>query len=154
MTHCEVVPVTEAHIVELARTMREADKAEIALVAGLPYEVLKHSVAGSRDALTGLYDGKVVAIFGICTENLLADKAVIWMLTSSEIEKHPTVYLRLAKRFVAVALSQYKALYNFVDERNVVAIRWLEWLGFQISDQRVPLGEGFVRFFSKERSDV
>jgi hypothetical protein len=149
MTKYEVVPATFQHAVELANTMSEADKRELEGVGvGSPLQALLQSVAASRDATSGLADGRVVCMFGIATDTPLSFLGVPWMLGAEELPNHSLRFLRLNRAYIRYAQEEFNALANFVDARNTRSIRWLQWLGFQLDDEAPfgPHGLPFHRF--------
>lgn len=130
----EIVPTTKDHILELAETMRKADRDEIWASSRLrPYEALRLGVAMSEEPLTGLLNGKVVCIFGISKPSVISDKASPWLLASDLLPRVAITFLRLNKVYMDEVKKRYKFLENYVDCRNVEAIKWLKWLGFKMS---------------------
>lgn len=133
MVRYEILPATEAHARELARTMRPADVAEVDASTGVsPLEALLASLVVSRDPMTGLADGRVVCMFGVSTPVVLSTHGYIWLLSSVEVDAHSRAFLRMSHAYVQRARLYYDQLENWVDARHVVAIRWLRWLGFTL----------------------
>jgi len=149
MIEYEVVPARFEHAVDLANNMAEADRQELyAVGAHSPLQGILSSVAVSRDATSGLADGRVVCMFGIATATALSFVGVPWMLGAEELPQHARRFLRLNKAYMEAVKEEYSELANFVDARNKRSIRWLEWLGFDF-DKAVdfgPYGLPFHRF--------
>ena len=77
--------------------------------------------------------------------SLASDEGVPWLLTAEELGSHPRVFLRGCRAFIAEVRPMYRSLASFVDERHVVAVRWLRWLGFEILPAR-PFGADQLPF--------
>ena len=113
-----VVPVTDAHLQQLAPHLRPADVAEVDASCGLaPLEALRASVAVSEEAWAGLVDGEVVAVFGVApaagaASSLLTgpEAHVVWLLTGMAVHKHAVTFARCSRLVLAALLSRYPAL--------------------------------------------
>lgn len=143
----EIVPATLDHAAELAETMRPADVAEIEALGFTPASVLRHSLAASVEPLTGLADGRVVCMFGTGSTGLLSRTGFPWLLGSDLVATHARTFLRLNRAWVARQRAQFNSLTNIVDARNTEAIRWLEWLGFEVRRQPIPTKPRGVPFY-------
>ena len=145
----QIVPTTEEHLEELARTMRTADVDEVwASNHHTPKESLERSFSMSAEPFTGLVDGEVVCIFGVALQTPLSDAGSPWLLASDLVEDHAHTFLRVNRVYVREIKKRYPLLENYVDCRNAASIRWLKWLGFEF-DEPAPYGpEGlpFMRF--------
>ncbi len=144
------------HARQLARTMREADKQEVwATRHYTPLEALEKSVAHTPDPRTVLANGKIVCMFGVGRVTLLSTTGIPWMLGSDLVESHSIPFLRRSLDYRDAMLDIYTVLKNYVDERNVLAIRWLRWLGFTIEPAE-PFGVEQRPFhaFHQERPNV
>ena len=136
----EVVPATWAHVDELAETMRQDDVNEIwASSYSTPQTALSCALRGSLQAWTGLIDGRVACMFGVVPESLMGGSGFPWMLGSDLIISHQKLFLRRCRKNVAMMAEQFNYLHNYVDDRNVKAVKWLEWLGFEIGEPE-PFG--------------
>ncbi len=139
-TEYQIVPATEEHAREMALVMRQADVDEVWAASHYePLEALLVSLRLSPDPRAGLADGRVVCIYGVGQATLLSAHGVPWMLTAEELPDHARAFLRRNKLYLSEIRSKYRLLLNFVDARNTMAIRWLEWLGFDIAPAQ-PLG--------------
>ncbi len=140
MPKYEIVPATEAHAVALAKVMAEADKQEVwAMGHSTPIQALQRALKVSRDAKTGLADGREVCMFGVVPPSLLSNIGVPWLLTAVELPQHGTKFLRESRATFDGWRREYEVLANYVDARHKTAIRWLDWLGFTI-DVAEPFG--------------
>ena len=54
----------------------------------------------------------------------------IWLLATPEIYRIRFSFLRECKKVVNLLNRKYKLLWNYVDCRNELHIRWLKWCGF------------------------
>jgi hypothetical protein len=153
MPRYEIVPATFCHKIELARHMGAADVAEAwASHHARPFDALLMSAKGSRDTRAALADGRVICMFGVSQPTALSSIGNPWMLGAEDLPRHARAFLRGSRVWMQEQLNLYGTLSNFVDARNVVAIRWLRWLGFTIEEAR-PFGADRLPFhrFSRGR---
>jgi GNAT superfamily N-acetyltransferase len=134
-------PATDAHAVELARTMRAVDVAEVEAMCGKsPLEGLRLSLKSSSHAVTALdANGRVICMFGVCSMGFLSNEGCPWLLGSDLIATHWRQFLRRSRKYLAAMLELYPELANSVDARAVQSVRWLQWLGFTV-DRPEPVG--------------
>lgn len=141
MSEYQIVPATSAHAAELALTMRQQDRDEVWAQSALhPALALGASLGGSKQAWTGLVDGRVAVMWGVCPADEMDDsEGIVWLLGTDELVLHARKLIRMARVCLDEMHGIYPTLSNHVDERNTVAIRWLKWLGFDIFPT-VPYG--------------
>lgn len=147
MTEYTIVPATREHCIELAENMTPANVAECAASGVTPEAAVVGSVVVSREPMTMLADGRVLAIYGIMEPTLLSTSASPWVL-ATDVTQHSKWFLRTSKRVLDEWRSQYKSLANYVDARHTVSIRWLQWLGYELAEPAPfgPKGALFRRF--------
>lgn len=92
-------------------------------------------------------------MFGVGDVNVLAGVGAPWLLGTNAIETHAVAFLRYSVEFRGQLLSRYQILRNYVDERNVVAVRWLQWVGFTLLD-RVEFNGVSFRLFEMRADNV
>lgn len=127
-------PATVDDCAELALTMRRADQVEIALGgSSSPYAALMQGFAYS-DAPVAVIgpQGEVAAMGGVVAITPFLGSP--WMLAADSLEDLKWPFLRECKRRLQSLHGQFPALYNQVWEGNTVHIRWLQWLGFTVSE--------------------
>lgn len=131
----EIVPARASHIRTIARRMRQADRDEVFAASGKsPAEALIYSLRKSSVAHTGLIDGVPEVMFGVGDINILAGVGAPWLLGTDAVERNFVPFLRRSVEWKLKLSARYPVLRNFVDDRNTVSIRWLQWLGFTLSD--------------------
>lgn len=115
----------------LAPRLREADKQEIRAAVGMtPLAGLLYCLETSNPALTIIKDGEPpLGVFGLTPDpdNFAAS---VWMLAANEITKYPMTFMKNAIKWVQKTNTEYPVLYNYVDARNTLHIKWLRWMGF------------------------
>jgi len=135
-----IIPATEAHAEEIAPRMRVADAEEVFAASGRGrLSALRYSIARSDFAYTVEFDGRPETMFGCGTANITANVGAPWLLGSDALETHYRHFLRGSRFWIGKMLTEYSTLRNMVDDRNHVSKRWLEWLGFTLSEP-VPMG--------------
>jgi len=124
----------------VAAHLRDADMAEIAAHSGsTPYAALCRGVLGSEIACTVCSaDATPVAVFGV------GAGGVVWLLGTDALTTSPLAkqFLRECRLHVALLQERYPLLHNVIDERNVVHIRWLRWMGFVFLRRILHFGVG------------
>lgn len=138
-----IIPAEEAHIDEIAPRMREADIKEVHAASGRsPASALLYSIGRSDFAYTVEFDGRPETMFGCGTVDILSGIGAPWLLGTDAVEKHYREFLRGSKFGIAQMIKEYAVLRNMVDDRNDVSKRWLQWLGFSLSE---PMPMGYER---------
>ena len=110
----------------LAPRLRYEDKREILDSTGLnPYQALTECFNCSDVSLT-IVDTKniPVGIFGV------SEDGAIWLLATPEIKRIRFSFLRESRKVVNLLNKKYTLLWNYVDCRNNLHLRWLKWCGF------------------------
>ncbi len=142
----EIVPTTAAHIRELQRTLRDADRKEIEIYGFSSAKGLWRSYKEGLMNKTALFDGKVAAIWG-CAGTYMGTTGQPWLLTSYEIEKiSPLLFARLYQKEVYKMLELFPHLVNFVAADYEKAVRLLSIIGFKIGEIE-KVGQGMYRKF-------
>lgn len=124
-----------ADVEYLHTRLRKADKQEILANSGqLPYHALLRGFFQSEVCFT-IVDTKDVPVgmFGVGKEG------AIWLLASDDIYRIRFSFLRESRKVINFLNKKYPKLWNYVDCRNDLHIRWLKWCGFTFL-QKVPYG--------------
>ena len=115
----------------LAKRLRSADKDEIYATQGIgPNEALEICVTNSTACWTVLNAEEPIAMFGYL--HIDDDTAQVWMLGSDELTQNKNWFVRESKRWICEFQKKYKVLFNYIDARNELHIKWIDRMGFNI----------------------
>lgn len=150
----EIVPAKPSHIRTIASRMREADRDSALAGSGRsPIAALTFSYRKSACCWTAILDGRPELMWGVGEISASAGVGAPWLLGTDAVEENFRAFLRASYEWPSQLLRQYPVLRNFVDARNTVSVRWLEWLGFRLLDPVEFRGHQF-RIFEMRASDV
>lgn len=150
---------TEADARALALDLRPEDEAEVRAMTGRePLESLLHGIQHSDVPLAiEDDDGSTIGLFGVVTAQTSPRVGIVWLLASPKLLKHWRKLARESRRWVESLQAQYDVLFNLVDERNAVHIRWIQWCGFTFLKRHEALGaeqRPFLEFVRIQTTDV
>ena len=119
---------------ELAPRLRQADIQEIKANLGeIPLIVLESGIASSDPCYAAAdEEDRVLALFGVIPDSLADDVGMIWLLGSDDLLTHSFYFLRHCREWIEKLHERYRVLWNYVDARNEIHIRWLEWCDFTL----------------------
>lgn len=127
---------SDGDIEYVAAHLRQDNRQELAALYGAGHEldVLKRSVRYSE--LIGCFyvDGVPAAIYGVRSPAAICSVKCVWLLMTDETLKHRLVVGRYTKRFLRGIVAAYGPMSNKVDAGNAEILRWLKWLGAEISE--------------------
>ena len=111
----------------LADKLRYEDKREILDATGFtPISGLTFSYVSSEVCFTIVDKNNIpVGMFGVSKDG------AIFLLASNEIKRIRYSFLRESRKVVDFLNTKYPMLWNFVDCRNELHLRWLKWCGFK-----------------------
>lgn len=117
----------------LANNLRQADVAEIKAGIDLtPEEAIRMSIHLSSHGWVILdAAGEPIAIFGAAPSNI-PGTAMMWMVGTEGIRRNSREIARNTRPYLDEMNVTYPYLWNFVDARNDVSLRWLRWAGCRI----------------------
>ena len=120
----------------LAPRLRYEDKREILSNSGsTPFEALYFSYKYSDISFTIINSkNEPVAIFGI--NNAGNNVGAIWFVATDRLKDIQFSFLRQNKKVIDFLNTKYKILWNFVDCRNSLHIKWLKWCGFKFINKQ------------------
>lgn len=121
---------TEEDAILLSTNLRKEDEEEIKAYANIkPKEALILGVQQSKIPLA-VYDkeGKIVFLCGV--RNINNRLGQVWLLASPKLETISISFLRNCRQVADLYTKDHTLLFNYVDERNELHIKWLKWCGF------------------------
>lgn len=123
----------------LAKRLRQEDLDEIQAASGVtPQLALRRGLEHSAECYTIIRPEAVyepLAMFGVVSMDQNPAVGQVWFLGSDEIKTHSMEFLRKSKGWIENFHAGYPVLYNNIDARNTVHIKWLQWLGFQFINE-------------------
>lgn len=140
----EIVPTQIEHVYELAETMREADRKEIADLGIGVKKALYRAFRNSILCRVALVDARVAAMWGLAVGlrdgvSPLSDLGVPWLHTSAAVEALPIAFMREAKSELAAMKALRPRLESFVAADYAQAVKFLRILGFTV-EKPEPVG--------------
>lgn len=136
-------------IPHLATNIRPEDRDEIwAALGETPRQALMRGYLHSTECFTVHDEGKPVCMFGykVFEKGLYGS---VWMLASTDLSSHKWRFLRRSEECLSRMHGACPLLFNVVDQRNDLHIKWLRWLGFRfirIIQNHGKQGLPFVEF--------
>lgn len=138
----------------LVPKLREADIQEIKAVSGNdPLTALQRGVIWSDPCYT-IIDTKdrPLALFGVVPNADQEGFGIVWLVASNELAKYSFTFLRHSRAWVEKLQQRYDVLWNCVDARNEVHIRWLKWCDFTFPRRIEEYGVEQRAFFEVSRT--
>lgn len=90
--------------------------------------------------------GDNVALAGVCP--MKDNTAMIWMVATDLLEEHPIEFLKYSKAFIKEVSAPFSLLFNWVDARNEVHLKWLRWCGFTFIQRHEKFGAQGIPFYT------
>lgn len=137
---------TPDHVIAIRDNLREADAAEPLCYGISVRKALWRSYKSSVWSRTGLVDGLIGAIWGVCG-TAIGQTGTPWLMTSKVVDIVPTrIFLGVCAGQLKEMLQHYPHLENYVDNRYTKAKRLLDIMGFTLHAP-APWGKGiFCKF--------
>lgn len=144
-----VRPATLDDVEVLAPRLRSEDVEEVKAVLGFYSRAyLEDAVRASAPCYVMLGEQEeLVGIYGVIPCLTQLNAGAVWMHCTDDLAKYPFQFLRRSKRGVEELLQSYDILFNHVDARNTVHIKWLQWSGFSFINLHPNYGEGKLPFY-------
>ena len=127
---------------KLAPKLRKADLQEIKANANIKaIDALLQGFHLSEVPISIFDDEEeIVCMLGCCPTNIHS-AAIVWLLASDDLKKDiPLRFLRHSRGVVEIFQKRYPVLYNFIDARNTLHIKWLKWCGFHFINKHYGYG--------------
>lgn len=128
----------------MAPHVRAADQMEIWAQVGLEPELaLRLAIRGPGEHHTALLNDRVVAIFGVVPD---ADGGgSIWLIGTDAIRENADLFHSYVEKWLGSFKERFSRLYNWVDARNEVSLKWAESVGMKVFPP-VPFGVQHLPF--------
>jgi len=139
------------HVQELVQLVREEDRREVEDISGRSlYANLVFAMENARPCLTARTKaGELVFIAGVVPT--APREGAVALIGTRAIECNRLAFMRASLSLLSAAHSSYDRLYNVVDCRNKLHIRYLEWLGFTMGNRIEKYGAAQIPVIEFER---
>ena len=87
-------------------------------------------------------ENEVVGMFGV------NDQGTVWMLSSDQLySRYKRQFIIEARYWIDILQGPHERIWNYVDVKNRVAIRWLRFCGFVVGPDPLPYGPDLRPFY-------
>ena len=73
-----------------------------------------------------------VAVLGVRPLEAFSRIGIIWLLGTDGLGNMKKFFLRISKPIIKYLMDGYDVVFNYVDNRYLGALRWMEWCGFTV----------------------
>jgi hypothetical protein len=129
-----IVPLEACHV-GIAPFLRSDDLDEIMAYGSWESAeaCIEYSISMTDIGWAGLCDDGIIAIGGAGGAGALDGRTgVVWLLSSVLADRYPVSFGKYTRALFGDLKRHYDVLVNYTDARYTKALRWLEWLGFEI----------------------
>ena len=137
---------TQLHdVCELAPNLRSEDKREVNTLGKTSEQSLLSGYLFGRVCRSIINNyGQVVGMYGVVP----ADKktGLVWMLGSDKLKKIKIPFLKESRTEVEKMNTLFPHLWNIIDSRNEMHLKWIKWCGFKIIGERMVNNVKFYEF--------
>lgn len=133
-------------VFSLATNIREADRRECLAASGEdPLTTLRKARETStvfRAVVMGPPKGdhEIAALYGVVPFDPSVGLGGVWLLGTDSLAKDGFRFARFCTQYIEALHEQFPVLFNYVDERNALHIRWLRWAGFTFVNRHEHFG--------------
>ncbi len=128
-----VTPARAWHAERMAPNVRQADRDELwSGWRSTPEDSLRNGLQISSHCWTALVNFQPVCMLGVVPCSLLGGSGRVWLVGTEAITHLRAGFLRRCRPHLGKIQSIYSHLSNHVAAKNVAAVAWLDWLGFEI----------------------
>ena len=137
---------TQLHdVCELAPNLRSEDKREVNTLGKTPEQSLLTGYLLGRVCRSIINNyGQVVGMYGVVPAD--SKTGLVWMLGSDKLKKIKRPFLRESRTEVEKMNTLFPHLWNIIDSRNEMHLKWIKWCGFKIIGERMVNNVKFYEF--------
>lgn len=143
----DIISASPAHVEFMVNNLHPDDVEEIRVCGFSTSFGVHETVRRSQQVWVALAPEGPVCMWGVERNSTLLGGVAGWLLTSNLIGKYAKPFIRQAKPCIVALGEQYGYIENFVDSRHKSALRFFEWLGFNINTNGVLVGSQQIPFY-------
>jgi len=151
----EIKPLDGGDIEAMADKVRPMDRYEFDVMSSGEscLGCLEHMLRRSRRARAAYVDDQLVAVYGVLSPTLMSDGGNPWLAATDMIERADVrrEFIRHTRSELVWLAGGFSSLWNIVSDKNLIAIRWLKWVGFSFDGTDYDIrGHRFLKFHMGE----
>ena len=138
-------------IKDLANNLRKEDEREVrTLTQEDPVKSLIRGFVVSKMCKVVFLNKKLVLIYGVAKTS---DPEIgsPYMLATNELPKIGVRFVGNSKDRIDKMHEHYPVLFNYIDSRNKLHLKWLKWCGFEIIGFKIFNNVKFYRFIKEKK---
>ena len=137
---------TQLHdVCELAPNLRSEDKREVNTLGKTSEQALLSGYLLGRVCRSIINNyGQVVGMYGVVPAD--SKTGLVWMLGSDKLKKIKIPFLKESRTEVEKMNILLPHLWNIIDSRNELHLKWIKWCGFKIIGERMVNNVKFYEF--------
>ena len=137
---------TQLHdVCELAPNLRSEDKREVNTLGKTSEQALLSGYLFGRVCRSIINNyGQVVGMYGVVPAD--SKTGLVWMLGSDKLKKIKIPFLKESRTEVEKMNILLPHLWNIIDSRNELHLKWIKWCGFKIIGERMVNNVKFYEF--------
>lgn len=105
-----------------------------------PLQALIRGYERSWQPFTATLDNTVIGMFGAVPMDRDFLTAAVWMLGSNELFDIRFQFMRDSQMWLDCLHKPFSIIFNYVDCRNTVHVRWLKWCDFKFISRHDQFG--------------
>lgn len=140
-------PANREDVADVCSRLRSADREEIEAMWGVPPELMFEYT--SIDRVKVFESARTGCRLGLAGVDSLGDPTtgLIWMIATDDLIGHQMEFLKYSKPFIEEHEEPYDLIFNWVDARNEVHLKWLRWCGFTFVQRYERFGSLGIPFY-------
>jgi len=137
---------TQLHdVCELAPNLRSEDKREVNTLGKTSEQSLLSGYLFGRVCRSIIdKNGQVAGMYGVVPVD--EKTGLVWMLGSNKLKKIKIAFLKESRTEVEGMNTLFPHLWNIIDSRNEMHLKWIKWCGFKIIGERMINNVKFYEF--------
>ena len=143
-----LTPTTVEDIDYVSPRLRKADYNECLASTGQHPRIVLHKSLdlGGTTLTLRAPDGGRLGLCGVVPSHL-ENAGIVWMCATDDIYQYQTAFLRKSKAALDYLACDYAVIYNCVDARNTLHMKWLDWMGFTFINKHEKYGAAKLPFY-------
>ena len=138
-------PATPDEAAYIGSNLRPADRREHSVfTTEFPERSFRRAVESGQQVYAAHVGGNPCVLIGVHPDS--GGNGRVWLMSTPDVSQAPVAVLKETRKWRDRWLRRYPKLWNIVDARNRVHVRWIETVGFRLGDEVQVHGHPFIYF--------